>query len=124
MNKDSEDLDFLQELAKKISKRSKQASPISIEEVFDLFSDTLNNMTHFRSIEVPIFVPFIIEKEDGIFTARCRSYCNCRGMGYTEEEAIEKLKKDIDLYNKSLIETEKRMRLENIVNRTFGKDFL
>ncbi|MED4238952.1 hypothetical protein [Priestia megaterium] len=122
MKEDNKDLDFLQEVAKKISTRSKLGSPILPGEVFDLFEETLEEMNNTQIIETPIFIPFIIEKEDGFYTARCHGYRMCRGVGITEEKAIEKLKEEIDLYNKSCIKTEQKMRLEKIVNNIFPKD--
>jgi predicted RNase H-like HicB family nuclease len=46
----------------------------------------------------------------------------CRGTGDTKEEAIEKLKEEIDFYNKSAIKTEQKMNLEKMVNNIFPKD--
>ncbi|OAS85345.1 MULTISPECIES: hypothetical protein [Metabacillus] len=122
MKEKNKDLDFLHEVAKKISERSKQGSPILPDEVFDLFEVTLETITDVRTIEMPIFMPFVIEKEDDFYTARCHVYRACRGIGFTEEEAIEKLKEDIDLYNKSYIKTEKKMQMEEIMNKIFPKD--
>lgn len=120
--KDSMDLDFLYEVANKISARSRESAPISTDEVFDLFKDTFESMTEVRTIEVPLFMPFIIEREDDLYIARCRVYSICRGIGRTEEEAIQKLKEEIELYNKSSIETEKKMRIEEMVRNIFPKD--
>ncbi|KHD84123.1 type II toxin-antitoxin system HicB family antitoxin [Heyndrickxia ginsengihumi] len=123
MKENNKDIDFLHEIAKKISERSKHGFPISPEEVFDLFGETLESMNDKRIIETPIFVPFIIEKtEEEFYTARCNSFRLCKGMGVTEEEAIENLKEQIDSYHKSSIETEKRMRMEEIIKNLFRKD--
>jgi hypothetical protein len=40
-------LDFFQEVANRISVRSEQGTPISSEEVFDLFKDTLKVLLRF-----------------------------------------------------------------------------
>ncbi|UOE58289.1 hypothetical protein HPB58_13080 [Priestia filamentosa] len=122
MKEGNKDLDFLQEVAKKISIRSTLGSPIAPDEVFDLFEETLESMNDAQIIETPIFIPFIIEKEDEFYTARCHGYRMCRGVGDTKEEAIEKLKEEIDFYNKSAIKTEQKMILEKIVNNIFPKD--
>lgn len=122
MGEYNQDLDFLHEVAKKISERSKEDAPILPDEVFDLFNTTFERMTKVRTIEVPIFMPFTIEKEDDIYIARCHVYRVCQGIGRSEEEAIQNLQKEIELYNKSSIETEKKMRIEEIVRSLFPKN--
>ncbi|MFJ5714855.1 hypothetical protein [Neobacillus sp. NPDC093127] len=62
--KDDKNLDFLHYVAKKISERSKQNSPISFEEVFDIFKDTLEKITTVKAIELPIFMTVIITQDD------------------------------------------------------------
>lgn len=116
------DLDFLQEVAKKISDRSKQDSPILPEEVFDLFKDTLDRMTTVQIVEMPIFMPVIIKKEDDRFTARSYGFRICKGIGHTEEEAIQHLKGEINLYNQTCINSEKKLRIEEMVSNIFPKD--
>lgn len=124
MRDSNKDLDFLHEVARMISERSKEDSPISPGEVLDLFHDTFEKMTDIRTIEVPIFMPVMIEKKDDLYMARCHVYRLCQGIGRSEEEAIEKLKKEIDLFNKSSMEAEKRMRIEEIVRNLFPKNRL
>ncbi|QIZ08301.1 hypothetical protein HFZ78_17530 [Priestia megaterium] len=121
MKESQKDLDFLQEVAKKISDRSKQNSPILPEEVFDLFKDTLESMTTVRIVEMPIFMPVLIEKEEEFYTARSYGYNRCKGIGRNEEDAIQNLKEEINLYNRSCINAEKKMHIEDIVNNIFPK---
>lgn len=114
-------LEFLQEVAQKISDRSKQDSPILPEEVIDLFKDTLESMTTVRIVEMPIFMPILIEMEDEFYTARSYGYNRCKGLGRSEEEAIQNLKEDINLFNESCINAEKKMQIADIVNNVFPK---
>lgn len=122
MKEKNKDLDFLHEVSRKISDRTKEGSPIMPEEVFDIFGDTLERMTNVRTVEVPIFMPIMIEKEDELYSATCHVYRVCKGLGFTEEEAIEKLKENIDLYNKSTIKSDKRMRMEEMIKNIFPQD--
>lgn len=119
----SKDLDFLYEVAKRISVRSKQNSPISQEEIFDLFKETFERMMDVRMVEAPIFMPIVVEKEDDWFVARCPVYRVCKGVGRNEEEAIEKLKGEIELYNKTCLDAEKKMRIEEMVKKIFLWEF-
>ncbi len=123
--KDSDkNLNLLLEVSKKISERSKQESPISHEEIFDLFKETLEKETSVKTFELPIFMPVIIEQDDeSFYTARSYGYGydRCKGVGRTEEEAIQKFKEEIDRYNKSCINVEKKMRMEEIVKNIFSK---
>jgi predicted RNase H-like HicB family nuclease len=107
--------------SKKISDRSKQNSPISPEEVFGLFKDTIENMTTVRIVEMPIFMPVLIEKEDEFYTARSYGYSRCKGMGRSEEDAIQNLKEGINLYNQSCANVDKKMQIEALVNNIFPK---
>ncbi|RHW32352.1 hypothetical protein D1B32_11380 [Oceanobacillus profundus] len=123
--KDSQkELDFLQEVAKRISERTKQNSSISPEDVFDLLKDTLEETTTDSIIEMPIFMPVIIEKEDDFFTARSYGYRICKGFGRNEEDAVEKLKEEINAYNQSCINSEKKLKIEEMVNNIFPKNRL
>ena len=79
-------------------------------------------MTEVRTIEVPIFMPFKIKKENGSFIASCQVYRICRGIGKTEEEAIQKLKQEIEQYNKTSIESEKKIRMEEMIKNIFPTD--
>ncbi|MGO4890391.1 hypothetical protein ACJ2A9_21805 [Anaerobacillus sp. MEB173] len=120
-------LDFLSEVAKKISERSKGGNSISQDEVHDIFKRTLETVTDVRMIESPVFLPIFIEQEkerEGFFIAKCPIYRACGEIGQTEEEAVEKLKKDIDLYNKAIIDTERKMKMEEMIKNVFPKGFL
>jgi predicted RNase H-like HicB family nuclease len=123
MKNSNKNLDFLHEVAKKISERSKQDFPISLEEVFDMFKDTLEKVSTVKSIELPIFMPVIIEQDkDGFYIAKSYGYDRCKGVGRTEEEAVQKFKEEIDQYNKSCINVEKKIRMEEIVSGIFPND--
>lgn len=122
MKEKNKDLDFLHEISRKISDRSKIGTPIMPEEVIDLFGDTLERMTDVRTVEVPIFMPIMIEKEDELYSATCHVFRVCKGLGLTEEEAVEKLKKDIEAYNKAAIKTDKRRKMEAMIENIFPKD--
>lgn len=123
MRDGNKDLDFLHEAAKKIAERSKEGS-ISTDEVFDLFNSTLDSMTDVRTVEVPVFLPVTIKKEDDMYTARSNVFRMCRGFGNSEEEATQKLQQEIEMYNKSMIATEKRMRIEEIVKSIFPDNYI
>ncbi|MDR7002672.1 hypothetical protein [Neobacillus niacini] len=118
----NKDLDFLQEVSKKVSGRTMEGSPITPDEVFDIFNDTLKKMTDVRTIEVPIFMPIMIEKEDDTYIARSHVYRVCRGIGFSEEKAIQRLKEEIEFYNRTIIESEKKIRMEEVVKNSFPKD--
>lgn len=76
-----------------------------------------------KVIELPIFMPIIIEQdEDGFYTARSYGYDRCKGLGRTEEEAVQKFKEEIDRYNQSCINVEKKMKMEEMVKRIFPKN--
>ena len=118
------ELDFLQEVAKRISERSKRNSSISPEDVFELFKDTLEETTTDSIIEMPIFMPVIIEKEDDFITARSYGYRLCKVIGQNEEEAVMKLKEEIDSYNQSCIKSDKKLKIEEMVSNIFPKNSL
>lgn len=56
------------------------------------------------------------------YIAGCQIYRMCKGLENTEEEATEKLKEDIELYNSAILESEKKMKLEEIIKNTFSRD--
>lgn len=122
MNETNKDLDFLTEVQKRISERSKISSAISPEEVIDLFHDTLEGLTDVKIIETPVFLPFNIEREDELFVARCHAYKLCRGQGLTEEEAIQNLKDEIENYYRVVLRSEKMSKIEEMIKNVFPKD--
>ncbi|MEH7014701.1 hypothetical protein V7087_28480 [Neobacillus niacini] len=71
---------------------------------------------------MPIFMPVIIEKEDDFFTARSYGYGRCKGIGRSDEDAIKNLQEEINLYNQSCINSEKKLRIEKMVNNIFPKN--
>lgn len=88
-----------------------------------MFKDTLEKGTAVKVIELPIFMPVILEKdEDGFYIARSYGYDRCKGLGRTEEEAVQKFKEEIDRYNQSCINVEKKMKMEEMVKSIFPKD--
>lgn len=69
--KDNEDLDFLHEVGKKFFERSKQDAPIAPADVIGFFKEALEGITTVKTIEIPVFLPVIIEQEEeGFYTAR------------------------------------------------------
>ncbi|WP_099363617.1 type II toxin-antitoxin system HicB family antitoxin [Fredinandcohnia onubensis] len=123
MKDDNKNLDLLHIVSKKISERSRQDSPISSEEVLDIFKDTVEKITTVKVIELPIFMPVIItQDEDGFYIASSYGYNRCKGVGRTEEEAVQRFKEEIDLYNNSCINVEKKMKMEEIVKNVFPKE--
>lgn len=116
-------LDFLHEVAKKISDMSKQDMPITKEEVFDLFKQTLERVTTTKIRELPVFIPIIVEiEEDGLYVAKTYGYRTCKGIGRTEDEAIEMFREEIDFFNNSCINSDRKMKIEEIVRNLFPKD--
>jgi predicted RNase H-like HicB family nuclease len=88
-----------------------------------LFKDTLEKKTSVKTFELPIFIPVVMEQdEEGFYLAKSYGYDRCKGMGHTEEEALQTFKKEIDRYHKSWIAIEKKMKMEEMVKNIFSKD--
>ena len=114
----NKDLDFLQEASKRISERTKEGTPLLPEDVLNVFEETFDSLNENRIVESSISIPFIIERENELFTAQTYGYNMCRGVGHSEEEAIATLKKQISDYNRTCFKIERKNKIDDMFYNT------
>lgn len=117
--------DLLKLMSEKIAERISGGTPLGAEEIYTVIEESISSLTDMKTQEIPAFVHIVIKRDDEYgYIATCPALSRCKGKGKTEEEAVARLKEDIELWTQSCLHVEKEMEMKKLVEEMFGrKDF-
>lgn len=117
--------DLLKFMSEKIAERISGGKQVGAEELYLLLEETLSSLIDMKTQEIPVFAHIVIKRDEEYgYVATCPALSRCRGKGKTEEEAVGRLKEDIELWTQSCLLVEQEMEIKKLIDEMFGQNRL